>query len=452
MMRMLSVLSGLCERKRMNMGDEVGILTEDMLDCGMLQRKPASEQRGTRERRSTRQAPQAAGRLLVAAGLALGCTSLAWAQSSAIESDTPMPTYSAAQVLQSLYGQHLPARAAAFVQAAQAQQQTWATFCGQAASAATASGDSRALRAQWRGTLNAWLDVATPSVGPLVSRRSQRQIDFTPIRPQLITRAVQKAPATPADMELVGTPAKGFGALDWLLSQGVKASTPQCAYAQQVAQAITAEAQGIAADLKPLQSKVWNSASSEEEDGAQAEQAAKAAEETSTAMAEWVNQWLGALERLRWAQMEKPVQVAQSGDKAPAFARAAWVDNQIEWCTQWQDLRKQALLTPAQRQSPPVPGQHLIPIEALLLSKGQIELATRWRQVMAQADAAMRGIGASGDASAGALQCVAQPGKPASPQAVQAAATQLKAVTAQYQSAVAPALDIPLGFSDSDGD
>ncbi|ARU05005.1 hypothetical protein CCO03_10195 [Comamonas serinivorans] len=401
------------------------------------------------------------------AGLLAGGPALAQGAESATPDgagDTPMPYYSASQVLGSLYGRHLPGRAAAFAQAAQTQEQALVRFC--AGGHAGAGQAAEALRGPWRQALDAWLQLSTPSLGPLVVRRSLRQIDFTPIRPQLIERALQKAPQTPADMELVGTPAKGFGALDWLLAQGLQPATPACAFAAQVARAITAEASALQADLSATPAKAWDNPGTGEEGEADPDQAARAAQATSEAMAEWVNQWLGALERLRWAQMDKPIQAAEGSGKPPALARQRLADNLADWQMQWQALKAQAVLTPAQRRTPPVPGQSLIPIEALLLSKGHIALAARWRQRVEAADAALHRLqsaGAPDSRSTGrkANQAARPSANPAANQMgwtpplqreVVAAAARLKVVTALYQAEVAPALDIPLGFSDADGD
>ncbi|MEG0112337.1 MAG: hypothetical protein RR749_08105, partial [Comamonas sp.] len=122
-------------------------------------------------------------------------------------------------------------------------------------------------------------------------------------------------------------------------------------------------------------------------------------------------------------------------------ARIAMADNWREWQTQWQALHAQALLTPAQRQQPPVPGKDLISIEALLLSKGHIALAQRWRDAMGAVDAAMPAQDKLPTKEA--AQASAE---------ILALATKLKGITALYQAEIAPALDIPLGFSDSDGD
>ena len=104
------------------------------------------------------------------------------------------------------------------------------------------------------------------------------------------------------------------------------------------------------------------------------------------------------------------------------------------WQTQWKALREQAGVTPGQRRAPPQPGQALVPIEAILLGKGEISLAARWSAALAQADAAM----ASADPTRAA--------------SVLNVATALKSLNLLFQNEVASSLDIPLGFSNADGD
>src|SRR5256885_17229775 len=75
------------------------------------------------------------------------------------------------------------------------------------------------------------------SLGPLVERRSARLVDFRPMRPALLKKAIQSAPADLAAMERIGAPAKGYPALENLLwTQPVEPQTPACAYATLVAE------------------------------------------------------------------------------------------------------------------------------------------------------------------------------------------------------------------------
>lgn len=322
------------------------------------------------------------------------------------------PFYSGEQALQGLYGRHLPPLARAFEAEAIALLAAARTHCDTPSSAG-------GLQFAWRKALLAWQALASPALGPVIERRSQRQIDFWPPRSPLLKKALAQAPRTLADMERIGSPAKGFPAMEMLLAG--PSDPTHCPYLVLIAEGIAAEATALRSGFESLATRDWTS----DEDAARA------------AFAEWINQWLGGLERLRWMHIEQPVQRARTAgnDRAPAFARQAMVDNTAVWRTQWQTLRTQARLSPAQRTQPPQPGQGLVPIEALLMGKGQIALAQRWGQVL---DAADTVIG----------QLPANPSK----EQLLALSKTLKGVTSLYQAEVAAALDVPLGFSDADGD
>jgi uncharacterized protein len=322
------------------------------------------------------------------------------------------PYYSGEAALQGLYGQHLPPLARDFEARAQALATAARQHCN-------APGHTAALRDAWRQALLSWQTLSSPALGPVIERRSQRQIDFWPVRPALLAKALERSPRTLADMASIGTPAKGFPALEQLLAAAP--SPAHCPYLALLAEDIVAEASALRAGFDTLAARDWT----EDEDAAR------------TAFAEWINQWLGGLERLRWVHVEQPVQKARTAGKgrAPGFARRAAADNAAEWRAQWTALRVQARLRPAQRNQPPQPGQGLIPIEALLMGKGQIALAQRWAQALDRADAALAALPVA-----------------AGEQDLMALSKTLKGVATLFQTDVAAALDVPLGFSDADGD
>ena len=329
-----------------------------------------------------------------------------------------MPYYNAAQALQGVYRHRLPTLGQAFEQsAAQLVSRTDAHCQGQAS-----LGE---LRGSWLQALVRWQTLSSPEVGPLIARRSQREIDFWPTRDRLLRQALARAPQTLADMERVGTPAKGFPAYEQLLAT---ASSPAlapatCRYASLVAQGIAAEARALNTELEALAQKDWSEAPAD----------------ASSAFAEWINQWLGGLERLRWAHIEKPIQSHRTtgvpSREPVAFARLTREANLADWRAQWNSLLTMARLAPGQYATPPAPGQALIPIEALLLGKGRVALAQRWAQALDLTSADLAALTPS--SSDAELLAVAQ---------------RMKAVTVQYQNEVAAALDVPLGFSSADGD
>ncbi len=359
--------------------------------------------------------------VLCGAGL---CTAQALpsAPASAYAPVNAMPYYSLEHALQGVYRFQIPPLAQRF--RAQSEQLVLVTnnFCQGAA-------PLNAVRNQWQTTQVSWEALLTPSVGSLVSRRSQRQIDFWPTRPELIARALKVAPQNLADMERVGTPAKGLPAMEWLLAQWAmqgqaKPSARDCQFVSLIAQGIAEEARALEGEFTTLATKNW----------------ADSPDEATAAMAEWVNQWLAGLERLRWAHIEKPIVSHQTGltgqkSKPIEFPRLSLEANLAGWRAQWQSLLTQARLTQAQYQNPPPPGQALVPIEALLLGKGQMALAGRWVAALDQVSAAMAGLTPQ-----------------STPTQLLAMTQSMKAVTVLFQNDVAPALDIPLGFSDADGD
>ncbi|HEX2010568.1 MAG TPA: imelysin family protein, partial [Roseateles sp.] len=177
-------------------------------------------------------------------------------------------------------------------------------------------------RAGWGEAMLAWERLATPALGPVLTRRSPRQIDFAPTRPALIARAIQSAPRDVAALERIGTPAKGLPALEQLLWQA-KPSEAEHRYAQLLAEELLIEAKALQAGFAELAARA-------PEDWSE--------EDALAGTAELLNQWVGGIEKLRWAQMEKPL---RSGKEA--LPRAASGLTAAAWAAEWQSLRGLAL-------------------------------------------------------------------------------------------------------------
>lgn len=333
---------------------------------------------------------------------------------AAAQTELAVPFYRDEHALQGLYAHHLPARWQAFEQAA-------ASLASQARKHCDGQAPKAQVHQAWVDARLAWLAASNPALGEVLTRRSQREIDFWPMRAALLQRALAADPQNLAQMARVGGPAKGFPTLEHLLAQPAPAP---CPYLALVAEGIEAEARALRQAFDARAATDWSAD----------EPAAKAA------FGEWVNQWLGGLESLRWQQIEQPVQKARTSGpgEAPAFARRRWADNRADWQAQWQALYTQARWPPAARREPPRPGQALVPIEALLLGRGHIATAQRWGAALDAADAAVSALTLRTD----------EP----SPAELLALSSRLKAVTSLYQREVAAALDVPLGFSSADGD
>lgn len=349
--------------------------------------------------------------LLLTLALATGTSAIAQTQATPAAA---FPYYTAEQALQGVYQHQLPPLAGAFEREATQLVVTTEAHCQKQTPLATVS-------AQWQQTMVSWQALSSPEVGPVVARRSQREIDFWPTRDKLLQQAVNKAPQTLADMERVGTPAKGFPALEQLLraAKNKPLNAAACHYASLVAQGIAAEAKALNTELGTLANKDWS----------------ESPEDASAAFAEWINQWLGGLERLRWAHIEKPLQAHRTSGKPVELARQSRQANLADWRAQWRSLHAMARLKPEQYAQPPQGGQALVPIEALLIGKGQLALAQRWAQAVDRANTDITTL------------------PPGASEAKLLAMTQdMKALTLMYQNEVAAALDVPLGFSSADGD
>ncbi len=332
----------------------------------------------------------------------------AWAQRD--HAAVAVPYYRPAQVVAGLYQHTLLPQAQAFEREAAALGRELAAWCQ-----ASPAQPLAVVQTPWRRTLAAWEQLSTPALGPVLARRSPRQIDFTPTRPALIQRAIARAPAGAAALEQVGTPAKGLPALEWLLfQQPLQPATPACAYASELAADVAREAGALAQAYGQRAAQEW-----EEADG-------------DPAFAELLNQWIGGLERLRWAQMDKPAREAATTGKPPAWPRAASGETAASWARQWQALRTLAVF--ADGGSAPAPGAGAVPLETYLRGRGLNPLADRWRAQVQRADRAMQGL------------------RPGDRQRWAAAVQELARTKALAEAELAPALAISLGFSDADGD
>ena len=349
---------------------------------------------------------------------------LALAGSTSVQAQTSwqseaVPYYDTVQVLQGIYGHAALPNAQAFERAAQALAPAIGALC--AAGAPAQGGPALAgARIAWQDATLAWEQLSAVAMGPVIARRSLRSIDFAPTRPALIVRAIQTQPQGAKAFERVGTPAKGLPALEWLLwTSPATAGSPACSYAQEVALDVAREGSALQASYAQAVTTDW---------GAEDQQ-----ERSAQAMSEFVNQWVGGIERLRWAHMEKPLRAAQG--RAPDYPRAASGQTLAAWTTAWAALRNVTVLPDG--ASAPVPGTALVPLETQLRGMGLNPLADRLRQASEQVDAALAQVAQAGVQN---------------PAAIQRTARALAALKFLAESEVAPALQVSIGFSDADGD
>ncbi|HEX4879533.1 MAG TPA: imelysin family protein [Limnobacter sp.] len=267
-------------------------------------------------------------------------------------------------------------------------------------------GTLQAVRMQHQQATLGWLGLSAVVMGPMLANNTVRQVDFRPLRENLLNRAIAKQPEGAQQMALVGSPAKGFPALDHLLFGNIaQPGSPACAYAVLVAQDL---AQTFAAlDWRGL--------------GMQPD------------LPLYFNQLLGGVQRLAWEGMQKPW--TQHRD-AGAQGAVRWPHHDTgltvaAWKTQWQSLEDLLVM-----QSPFVPdsSRQAVPLEAFLRGLGKLDLADALLAACARVDAAMAIVDAN------------------NPDAVMAAARALQALRATLETQVARGLNVSIQFSSSDGD
>jgi hypothetical protein len=180
-------------------------------------------------------------------------------------------------------------------------------------------------------------------------------------------------------------------------------------------------------------------------------------------LSELVNQWIGGLERLRWANMEMPARVAMTGDskEIPDFPRRASNASAASWAAQWSALRDLAT-------SP-------VSLQSELKQRSKTQAAEKLAQAVEAADAAMQGLvnvkdaqrlstlpspsggGAGGEGNGHSAdfhhsgRTLSMPVSTDTPR-ILATAKQLAALKRLVENEIAPALGVNIGFSDADGD
>lgn len=276
----------------------------------------------------------------------------------------------------------------------------------------------RAARHLWLQTYTDWMEVAPVNWGPTALRRTQRQIAFKPVRPELVEAAVSSdAGRNDAEAERVGVPAKGFAAVEYLLyRQPAKLTEPaRCAYLMRQGRNIAAEAKALRAD--------WQDFASELKQAGQPQ--AKLYPKSELALEELTNLLIAGVNELR----EKELGKLPSLKREAVLASYSGQGRQLAEA-QWRGL--QALLTGL-----PTSGYGLD--DYLDRAKEKPVLARQLRNAGTEVADALHALPANlADAASGDRE------KPAT-----AALAQLQRL---LEEQVVQVLDVTVSFNESDGD
>jgi predicted lipoprotein len=254
----------------------------------------------------------------------------------------------------------------------------------------------------------AWEALGAVAIGPLLERHSEANIDFTPTRSYMVEGAVEQALSDTTTLRRTGVAGRGLPAMEWLLwtpaaAPLVMADPRACNYTLLLAQDVVEEAQALQARFGELAQAVPDHGTA------------------AQSSAELVNQLVGAVEVLRRKRLFNPVVISNP----KTFARALSGEAQRAWTVRWQSI--QHLLITEQREGPATIWQ-LVHDQDLLTTADSLQTA------VAGVTSALE------KASPGELESVRR------------AADALLSLRRTLQEDVAPSLQIPTSFSDSDGD
>ena len=261
-------------------------------------------------------------------------------------------------------------------------------------------------RAAWREMHLSWAELAAIVVGPILLRRSLPTIDFQPPRERLIRRGLQAqssqdTPLALHQLKKIGTPGKGIPVLEWLLF-AAGPDVNMCKYARALAAELVAEARTLLDGWHDWMAGVEGDT-----------------ELTNTLFSEFINQYVGAIERLRWQKMEKPLRAERD------YPRASSGATRDDWLAHWR-----AVAFGGSGE-----GEAYGLLVAHLRWLGREALADELRGRIAVIDGLMANM---------------QPGE--DEEAILAATRKLAELKYLVETRVADALQVRIGFSDADGD
>lgn len=186
--------------------------------------------------------------------------------------------------------------------------------------------DLQSVRIAWRDTQSAWQPLEMLQIGPTIERRSQRHVNFWPVRPKLLEPLLADAePVEPATLETLGAAGKGLPALEYLLFAEGTADSAQkkmpakthCNALQALSIQLRDEALGLAADWRQPNggfARQLAEAEQHPQDGAFAS--------ADQALGDVLNLLIAGLDAVKTRKLGKPLE--KSGNEAALERIESW--------------------------------------------------------------------------------------------------------------------------------
>lgn len=185
------------------------------------------------------------------------------------------------------------------------------------------------VRKAWRQAQSTWQPLEMLQIGPIIERRTQRQINAWPTRPRLIEPLLNSDEALDAAaLEMQGAAGKGFPAMEYLLFEpGKSASHTEQSFKDRRCKVLNAFAAHIKSEADAL-SGAWR-----EPDGGFARQLAEAGKHPQAgqfasadqAMSDIANLLIAGLDAVKVRKLAKPLE--KSVDDAALERIESWRSN-----------------------------------------------------------------------------------------------------------------------------
>ncbi len=308
------------------------------------------------------------------------------------------------------------------------QSQTWAQDWQHYCQHPSAKGWKQ-LQQGWLATARQWQALEMVQIGPLIERRSQREVNFWPTRPAQIDNWLKSHDALSADaLETLPAAAKGLPALEYLMSLKPAPKGRRCAVATWLARGVAQEAAGLEQDWRQGYTRQLAEAGQHPED--------KVFLRTDQALGELINLMIAGMDFVRVRKLEKPLQ--HNRDEQDALDR-------IE---AWRSGHSLSLLEANLDGFSRVffgmdgPGGKAVGFDDYLDGRDKLVLIRRTKEDLEEARAILRNL--KGKTMQQAIQ--------RHPAQLEALQTILRRLQTRLENELAPLLDIQLDFNASDGD
>lgn len=278
------------------------------------------------------------------------------------------------------------------------------------------------VKTAWLHAMQQWAGIESVAFGPLIERRSARQLNAWPVRPKLLEPLLaSKTPLTEAQTSGLGLSARGLPAVEWLLypTPSIKVSAyngRRCELLQALSQQLVQEAQALN-QAWPGFAAGWGKAV--EVSRSEAEQ---------TALSDWLNLIIASVDQLKARKLNKLLAAREQGE----------VREHLEAWRSQQSLNLLKLNLASLEQALATAPDALLPY--LQVNRLPIAAEELQNQLNALRQAQQPLTGSL------PVRVAKQPAQ------VQALQQQVQALQILLEHRVAEALGVDLGFNVSDGD